>query len=105
MYALYAGKKIIGCISLSKENDNVFELHNLAVLPEYRHKGFGKRLLEHAKETVKIKGGNLINAEIFEEDIQLKNWHLENGSIQNVIKESTHEPYVHRCLEWKGEWP
>jgi len=29
-------------MSLSKEDDFIYELHNLAVLPEYRHNGFGK---------------------------------------------------------------
>lgn len=60
MYALYAGKKIIGYMSLSKEGDNTYELHNLAVLPEYQHNGFGKLLLNYAKDTVKALGGNTI---------------------------------------------
>lgn len=57
MYALYDGKKIIGYMSLSKESDDAFELHNLAVLPEYRHNGFGKLLLDFAKEKVISLGG------------------------------------------------
>ena len=52
MFGLYAGKKIIGFMSLSKENDS-FKLHHLAILPEYSHKGFDKQLLDYAKENVK----------------------------------------------------
>ena len=53
MYGLYAEEQLVGYMSLSKEDDTTYELHNLAVLPEYRHNGFGKELLDHAKETVK----------------------------------------------------
>ena len=50
MYALCVGEKIVGYMSLSQEGDDVFELHNLAVLPEYRYNGFGKMLLDYAKK-------------------------------------------------------
>lgn len=50
MYGLYAEKRIIGYMPLSKENDDAYELHNLSVLPEYRHNGFGKLLLNHARQ-------------------------------------------------------
>ena len=53
MYALYAGKKIIGYMSLSQEEENSLELHDLSVLPEYRHNGFGRLLLDYAKDIVK----------------------------------------------------
>mgnify|MGYP003296764873 CR=1 FL=1 len=46
MFALCSGEKIVGYMSLSKEDDNTFELHNLAVLPEFRHNGYGKMLLD-----------------------------------------------------------
>ena len=71
MFALYAGKKIIGYMSLSKESDNIFELHNLCVLPAYRHKGFGKKLIDHAKEVVKKLGGSFIEIYIIENNTKL----------------------------------
>ena len=67
MYALYTGEKIIGYMSLSKEGEDTFELHNLAVLPEYRHNGLGKLLLDHAKEAVRTLGGKSIKIGIIEE--------------------------------------
>ncbi|MGM9642788.1 MAG: hypothetical protein ACI3XI_06225 [Eubacteriales bacterium] len=36
-FALCHGEKIFGYMSLSKEDDGVLELRNLAVLPEFRH--------------------------------------------------------------------
>ena len=103
MYALYAGKKIIGYMSLSDEGDDVFELHNLAVLPEYRHKGFGKLLLDHAKDTVKSLGGKTIKIGIIEESAVLKNWYIENGFVSIGTKKFDHLPFTSGYLEWKGE--
>ena len=103
MYALYAGKKVIGYMSLSKESDDAYELHNLAVLPEYRHNGFGKLLLDHAKETVKSLDGNTIKIGIIEESTVLKNWYIANGFVHTGTKKFDHLPFTSGYLEWKGE--
>ena len=103
MYALYAEKKIIGYISLSKEGDDAYELHNLAVLPEYRHKGFGKLLLDHAKEVVKSLGGSRIKIGIIEESTMLKDWYIANGFVHIGTKKFDHLPFTSGYLEWKGE--
>ena len=50
MFGLYTDERIIGYMSLSKEDDETYELHNLAILPEFRHSGFGKQMLDYAKE-------------------------------------------------------
>ena len=99
MYALYAGKKIIGYMSISKESDDVFELHNLAVLPEYRHNGFGKLLLNHAKDAVKSLGGKTIKIGIIEESAVLKEWYIANGFIHTGTKKFDHLPFTSGCLE------
>ena len=56
MYGLHEGNKLVGYISISKsrETSDVYEIHNVAVLPEYRHKGYGKQLLDFCKTKVVI---------------------------------------------------
>ncbi len=103
MYALYTGKKIIGYMSLSKESDDAFELHNLAVLPEYRHNGLGKLLLDFAKETVVMLGASKIKIGIIEESTVLKNWYIANGFVHTGTKKFDHLPFTSGYLEWKGE--
>ena len=103
MYALYAGKKIIGYMSLSKLDDGIFELHNLSVLPEYRHKGFGKQLLDYAKNIVKSLGGNTINISLVEEDAVMKDWYIANGFTYTGIKKIEHLPFTCEYLVWEGE--
>ena len=90
-------------MSLSKESDDAYELHNLAVLPEYRHNGFGKLLLDHAKETVKSLGGNTIKIGIIEESTVLKNWYISNGFVHTGTKKFDHLPFTSGYLEWRAD--
>lgn len=103
MFGLYAGKKMIGYMSLFKENEDTFELHNLAVLPEYRHSGFGKLLIDQAKEVVRSLGGSIIKIGIIEESTVLKNWYITNGFEHIGTKKFDHLPFTSGYLEWKGD--
>ena len=44
------------------------KLNNLAVLPEYRHKGIGKQLLNHAFRTARDMNCKVLNIGIVEEN-------------------------------------
>lgn len=103
MYGLYAGKKQIGHMSLSKEEESLYEIHNLAILPEYRHNGFGKMQLDYAKETVLSLGATGIRIGIIEENTVLKNWYMENGFAHVGTKKFNHLPFTSGYLEWRGE--
>lgn len=99
MFLLLAGRKIIGYVSLSEEGAGTFELHHLAVLPEYRHKGFGKRLLDHAVAAAKASGGRRLNIGILEESTVLKNWYVANGFTPVGRKKFDHLPFTTGFLE------
>lgn len=99
MYALYTGKKMIGYMSLSKEEEESYELHNLAILPEYRHNGLGRQMVEFAKEKVKSFGGKKIKIGIIEESTVLKNWYIANGFVPIGIKKFEHLPFTSGYLE------
>ena len=103
MFALCHEEKIIGYMSLSKEGDGAFELHNLAVLPEFRHIGYGKILLDYAKDKVKSLGGSKIKIGIIEESTVLKNWYIANGFIHTGAEKFNHLPFTSGYLEWRGD--
>ena len=103
MFALCKGDRIIGYMSLSKEDDTTFELHNLAVLPEFRHHGYGKMLLDYAKDKVVSFGGTKIKIGIIEESSVLKNWYIENGFVHIGTKKFDHLPFTSGYLEWIGD--
>ena len=81
MYVYEAEGVLCGYYSLLLQKNSECELNNLAVLPEYRHRGIGKQLLEHAFDTAKHAGCSLIHIGIVEENTLLRKWYEENGAI------------------------
>ena len=103
MYALHIDQKFIGYMSLSKESTDTYELHNLAVLPAYRHNGLGKKLLDHAKNAVISMGGSVIKIGIIEESTVLKDWYISNGFIHTGTQKFDHLPFTSGYLEWRAK--
>ncbi|MBQ9150907.1 MAG: GNAT family N-acetyltransferase, partial [Clostridia bacterium] len=105
MFGLYASNQLIGYLSLSEVGEGVFELHNLAVLPAYRHRGFGKLLLDHAKETVRHLNGHTITLGLIDEDTRLKDWYTANGFVYVGARKYDHLPFTSGYMEWKEHEP
>jgi len=99
MYGLYDKEKLVGYVSVSIGKDNAAELHNLAVLPDYRHKGYGKKLLDFCEERAKEMGCNKIKIDIIEENKILKDWYLKNGFIHLFTKKFDHLPFTVGFME------
>lgn len=81
MYVFVENGVLCGYYSLLIRENDECELNNLAVLPEYRHKGIGKRLLEHACLIARDNGCRIMNIGIVEENKRLRKWYEENGAI------------------------
>ena len=75
-----------GYYSLLLQGNGECELNNLAVLPEYRHKGIGRQLLAHSFNIAKELGCRIINIAIVEENRVLRKWYELNGAIHIGIK-------------------
>jgi len=101
MYGLYDKEQLVGYAAISKEAEGVYEIHNLAVLPEYRHKGCGKQLIDFCKAKVRELGGAKINIGITEENTRLKNWYAANGFVHTGTKKYDHMPITAGYMEWE----
>jgi len=99
MYGLYENKQLVGYASISKEADGAYEIHNLAVLPEYRHKSYGKQLLDFCMKKVAELGGSRITIGIVEENTVLKNWYAAYGFIHTGTKKFEHLPFTSGYME------
>lgn len=99
MFGLFEDERIIGYMSISKEND-IYELHNLAILPEHRHKGCGSKMIEYAKEVVKTLGGSKIKIGIIDESQVLKKWYILHGFNYIGNKKFDHLPFTSGYLEY-----
>ena len=81
MFAAEEDGVICGYYSLLIQENGECELNNLAVLPQYRHRGIGRQLLEHSYTAAKNMGCRTMNIGIVEENTVLRKWYEENGAI------------------------
>ncbi len=79
MFVYSIGNKIVGYYSLALLNEEEAELNNLAVLPEYRHRNIGGKLLEDCFRKVKETGRSKVKIGIVEENQILRKWYETFG--------------------------
>ena len=72
---------LCGYYNLLMNENGECELGSLAVLPEFRHKGYGKDLLMHAVEQARKAGYTKLNLSIVEENQVLRKWYEKNGAV------------------------
>lgn len=101
LFGLYDGVRLVGYASLSDEDDGIYELHNLSVLPECRHNGYGRLLIDHAKEKVRDMKGEIIRIGIIEENTVLKNWYAGSGFIHTGTCKFDYLPFTAGYMEWR----
>ena len=94
MYVFEEDGVLCGYYSLLLQDNNECELNNLAVLPECRHRGIGKELLEHSFENARGKGCSLMNIGIVEENTRLRKWYEDNGAVHVGTKKFDFFPFT-----------
>lgn len=99
IYGAYINNILIGLVVIEKSNESQYFMEKLAVLPEYRHNGYGSRLIDFVVETVKEAGGNKISIGIINENKVLKDWYIKNGFSETGIKQFPHLPFSVCFLE------
>lgn len=99
MFLYEYNNKFIGYFSLSI-NDNSVELNNLSVLPEYRHLGIGKKIINYAVDYSKnTLGVNKIKIGIVEENAILKEWYKTLGFVHTGTRKFEHLPFTVGFME------
>ena len=102
-FGLFVDNKIIGFVSLAYIDDGIYEMNALSVLPEYRHNGYGKLLLDFCKNKMRELGGDLLKISLADTDIILKKWYVANGFIQTGVKKFESLPLPVGYMEWNSE--
>lgn len=90
MFLYQLNNKFVGYFSLRVNGDSV-ELNNLSVLPEYRHFGIGKELVNYAIDySKKTTTSNKIKIGIVEENTILKEWYKTLGFVHKGTRKFEH---------------
>lgn len=100
MYGLYEDEKLCGYVSLAKQQDEHFDLNNLAVLPEKRHCGYGKKLVNFCKEKAAQLKAKKIKIGIIEESFIIKNFYSDLGFAHVGTQEYEHLPFTVGVMEF-----
>ena len=93
-FGLFLGDKQIGFIAVERADAKLYYVERLAVLPEYRHQGYGKRLMEFAFQYIKANGGKKVSIGIINEHTVLKNWYKGLGFEEISTREFAHLPFT-----------
>ncbi|NIM07217.1 MAG: GNAT family N-acetyltransferase, partial [Armatimonadetes bacterium] len=81
LYALFLDKGQVGVVGIRRLDDQAYSLEKLGVLPEHRHQGYGKKLVDFVCEAVKNESGRTVHIRVVEEDTLLKQWYCDLGFV------------------------
>lgn len=101
LFGAYEDNKCVGFVAIEKANKDVFYMMKLSVLPEYRHKGYGKDLINFVSNNVKENGGTIISIGVINKDKVLKEWFIRHGFVETGVKKFEHLPFE-LCLMEKA---
>jgi GNAT superfamily N-acetyltransferase len=95
MFGLMKEDVLVGCTALEKSADreDCYYLERLAVLPEERHQGFGRQLLDFAVQAVRNRKGRRIEIGIIADHSLLKKWYTDYGFAVTGTKQFEHLPF------------
>lgn len=92
VYILKLDNKIIGCVGIEKSKKEFF-IERLAVLPEFRHNGYGSDLLKFSFVKIVEDNGNSISIGIIDKNTRLKEWYKKFGFEEKMVKNYDHLPF------------
>jgi len=93
-FGLFPEDGQIGFIAIERADAALYYVERLAVLPEYRHRGYGQRLMEFAFEYIRANDGTKVSIGIINEQIILKNWYKGLGFEETSTREFAHLPFA-----------
>lgn len=103
MYVYIYQGNIVGYYSLAILQNGEIELNNLSVIPDYRHKGIGHKLLEDCFKKVSHLGGKKLKIGIVEENALLRKWYENHGFIHVNTQKFDFFPftcgYMEKCIK------
>ncbi len=92
MYGYSMNDKIVGCAGYWCDNENYY-IERLAALPEYRHLGIGKKLMDFVENKIRETGGETAEIHVVDKNDLLIKWYKKLGYVKVRIDELKHLPF------------
>ena len=75
MYGYKEDNKIVGCAGYSFCKDKVYLIERLGTLPEYSHKGIGRKLMKFIENKIRENGGEIAEIHVVDINEVLIEWY------------------------------
>jgi diamine N-acetyltransferase len=93
-FGLFLDEVQVGFVAVESNGDGLFYLEKLAVLPEYRHDGYGAALVKYGLNYALINGGTRVSIGIINEHKVLKKWYQGLGFQETGTLNLPHLPFI-----------
>ena len=94
LLGIHAHDKLVGVVGIRVANHREYYMEKLAVLPEYRHLGYGAQLVGFACEQIRQCGVRTVAIGIIDENTVLKGWYEQQGFIVTGIERFPQLPFT-----------
>jgi N-acetylglutamate synthase-like GNAT family acetyltransferase len=82
-----------GCVAVEVATDDTCYLERLAVLPEHRNAGFGRRLVERALREAESAGSAVVSVGIIARHTELREWYRRLRFVESGMERFEHLPF------------
>jgi len=94
MFAYYSDEIPIGFLAIKRLDDGACGINNIVVLPEHRHNGYGRELLEFCKQKAKELGAHEVRFGMIDDNKRLRKWYEDNGFVNIGYKNYEGAPFT-----------
>ena len=94
MYGYFVNDEMVGFLGMKKLENGDCGIDSIVVLPEYRHNGYGKELLDFSKQKAKELGASKIRFGMIDDNKRLRAWYEANGFINVGYRQYENAPYT-----------
>jgi len=99
LFGLFIDNRQVGFVAVEKAGESLFYMERLAVLPEFRHAGLGKELMDFVFQFLKKERDAKVSIGIINENIILKKWYQDYGFVETALKSYPHLPFTVCLME------
>ena len=96
LFAVLADGEMAGIVGIKPEGQRTFSMEKLAVLPEYRHCGYGAQLVAFTDDWIRQQHGEKIVIGLIDEHLVLKQWYTTRFHRHRHPK--VRSPAIHHML-------
>ena len=93
LYGYINNDQIVGCVGYWTDNNGINHIERLATLPEYRHLGIGKKLMNFVENKIKENNGIIAEVHVLDKNLLLIEWYKKLNYVKIRIDELKHLPF------------